>query len=627
MLVHCHDRSTKARATGLHRGDFLAVRRCAPDVSLHAMQETIDVLRFFDGRSASWAFVGTLLRESRSMTATTHLTMDEPRRRIGVVATQIVPGLQRLLDPLECIFPVSFEKVRLADLNGLDAALVLDPVCLPDTPADIPRLVLPPCGQTRVEDTVVSFAQDIRIRRPLRGRAIREDAAAAKLPLLPSRPELVFAAIGRKPVWWQASEAQEDLCVSAYPLPQLTEGDALRDYLRPGCFMGLLPLLHFLDHVVSGQNWEPPPLRASFVIDDPNLHWPSYGYLDYPEMVAHADRHGYHAGLAMVPLDGWLANHRAASLLKRNPSALSLLMHGNDHRSGELGHLADDRAAEAVVAQALRRTIAFERRSGVPVQRVMVPPHEVCSKSALRAMFRLGLDGACIGRRYPWRGRLTSFADASSLAKWRPADAWPLAKWHPTDMVAGGLPIIPRYRIDQPWEDLVFRALLHQPLILFGHHGDFAQGLEVLAEAADYVNGLGEVQWGSVGWIARQSFLTKRSGEALVVQMHSRRVTVEIPEDVTVLEVGTPSLSDGEPARHLAYGADRASMVRDGYGWTSGSLQVVPGTRLNLTLAPDRSLDPALVDARRVTPWPLVRRALAEGRDRIQPLSRRVPVR
>lgn len=391
--------------------------------------------------------------------------------------------------------------------------------------------------------------------------------------------------------------------------------------------MGLLPLLHFLDRVVSGQNWEPPPLRASFVIDDPNLHWPSYGYLDYPEMVAHADRHGYLVGLAMVPLDGWLANRRAASLVKRNPSALSLLMHGNDHRSGELVRLAGDRAANAVIAQALRRTASFERRSGVPVQRVMVPPHEVCSKRALRAMFRLGLDGACIGRRYPWRGRLTSFADASSLAKWRPADAWPLAKWHPTDMVAGGLPIIPRYRIDQPWEDLVFRALLHQPLILFGHHGDFAQGLEVLAEAADYVNGLGEVQWGSVGWIARQSFLTKRSGEALVVQMHSRRVTVEIPKMSRSWRWGRRA-SPTENRRDISHMAPTApSMVRDGYGWTPGSLQVVPGTRLNLTLAPDRSLDPALVDARRVTPWPLVRRALVEGRDRIQPLSRRIPIR
>jgi len=37
-----------------------------------------------------------------------------------------------------------------------------------------------------------------------------------------------------------------------------------------------------------------PPLRACFVIDDPNLHWPSYGHLDYRRMAEHARRGGYH---------------------------------------------------------------------------------------------------------------------------------------------------------------------------------------------------------------------------------------------------------------------------------------------------------------------------------------------
>jgi hypothetical protein len=550
------------------------------------------------------------------VTATTGPSMDEPRKRIGVIATQPVPDLQQLLTTLECVYPVRFEKARVAALSGVDAALVLDSACLVDAPRAIPRLVVaPPSSQRCTETTAVTLADDPRVQRPLRGRTIQEDAAAVELSLLPTRPQSVLADVGREAVWWQAGEANEYLYISAYPLPSMADGEALRDHLKPGRFMGMVPLLHFLDRVVGKRGWDRSPLRASFVIDDPNLHWPSYGYLDYLEMAAQADRHGYHVGLAMVPLDGWLTNRRAASVLKRNPSTLSVLMHGNDHRSDELVRIVDDQSAEAVIAQALRRTAAFERRSGVPVQRVMVPPHEVCSQSAMRAMFRLGLDGACIGQRYPWRGR-----SASSF------DTWPLVKWHPTDMV-GGLPILPRSSIAHPWDELIFRALLRQPLILYGHHGDFSQGLEVLAEAANYINGLGEVQWGSAGWIARQSFLTKRSEEALIVQMNSRRTTIEIPEDVTVLEVVTPSLSDDEPVRHLAYGANRASMVRGGYGWTSGSLQVAPGTQLDLTLEPSRFLDPALVDARCLTPWPLVRRTLVEGRDRLQPLSRKAPAR
>lgn len=152
------------------------------------------------------------------MTATTDLAIDEPRKRIGMIVTQAVPCLQRLLAPLESVFPVRFEDAPVDDLNGVDAALVLDPACLPDTPGGIPRLVVPPCRERRGEGAVVTLADDVRLQGPLRGRAIPEDAAAAELPLLPPRPESVLAASGRRPVWWQASEAHEPTSVSA-PTP------------------------------------------------------------------------------------------------------------------------------------------------------------------------------------------------------------------------------------------------------------------------------------------------------------------------------------------------------------------------------------------------------------------------
>jgi hypothetical protein len=537
------------------------------------------------------------------------------RKRVGVIASLTVSGLERLLPPLERVFPVCFETIQTEGMHRIDAALVLDAASLSSIPRRIPRLVAaPPCDQGRHQGAMVALVDDVRVQRPLRGRTIREDAAAA-LALSPRDPGEVLAGVGREPVWWVRGDGDEYLGVSAYALPHVAAEGALRDHLRPGNFMGLLPLLHFLETTVAPLGWQPSPLRASFVIDDPNLHWPSYSYLSYPDMVAHAHRHGYHVGLAMVPLDGWMASGRAASLLKRNPSALSLMMHGNDHRSRELGRLTDEQAATAVIAQALRRTSLFERRTGVPVQRVMVPPHEVCSKASLRAMFRLGLDAACIGQRYPWRTTSSS------------PDAWPLAKWHPADMVAGGLPILPRCSLERAREDLAFRALLRQPLILYGHHGDLADGLDLLAEAAGYVNGLGEVQWGSVGWIADQSLLTKRSGEALIVEMHCRRATVPIPEGATLLEVRMPALCQAEPGRSLGCDSGRISMTLDDYGWTSGELRVAPGTRVRLDLKPRNALDPMLVPPPRVSPWPMMRRALVEGRDRLQPLSRGITAR
>jgi hypothetical protein len=546
------------------------------------------------------------------MTASRDSAIIGSRTRIGVVGMQRLPAVDRLLASLESIFPVRFEHVQTVGVDTFDAALIVGPASLSSAPSDVPRLmVAAPRRRARRERAVVALADEARVQRPLRGRAIREDDSAAEFTASPPS-RTVLASVGRKPVWWLARGAKEYLAISAYPLARLTGEQALRDHLKPGRFMGLLPVLHFLEAVVGPLGWRPSVLRASFVIDDPNLHWPSYSYLDFPDMVAHADRHGYHVGLAMVPLDGWMANRRAASLVKSNPSALSLMMHGNDHRARELGRLTDERAAVAVIAQALRRTAAFERRSGVSVQRVMVPPHEVCSKPALRAMFRLGLDGACIGQRYPWRTASGS------------VDAWPLAKWHGADMVVGGMPILPRCPFDRPREDLAFRALLRQPLILYGHHGDLSGGLDLLAEAADYVNSLGDVQWGPLGWIAERNVLSRRRAEALIVQMHSRRAAVELPQDATLLEVTLPSLSEHEPARSLVCGSRRVQMTHDGREWTSGLIEVVPGTRLALELKPEHALDATRVASPRMTPWPLVRRTLVEGRDRVQPLSHRI---
>ncbi len=547
--------------------------------------------------------------------------IDEPRKLVGVTPALALDRRKRLLGALEQVFPARFEAREPTNFAGLDALLIVhesDAETRPDEPnalADAcPRLVA--CSQAGVsahDNTVVEFARDVHVAQPLKGRKLMEECGPALAAPNPTGGDAVLAAADEQAVWW----CQEDAVwrhFSAFAPEELGEQEALRDHLRIGRFMGLVPLLHLLRHVCEDLDWSEQPLRASFVIDDPNLHWLSYGYLKYPDMVTHATEHGYHVGLAMVPLDGWLANRRAASLIRNNPSALSLLMHGNDHVADELGRLTGDREAQMVLAQALLRTAAFERRSGVAVERVMAPPHEVCSKAALRAMFGLGFDGACISRRYPW-------ADREPL----PSRAWPLVKWHPTDMFDGSVPILPRYPIDRPWEELVFRALLGQPLILFGHHWDFADGIEMLAQAADYINGLGDVQWGPVGWIMRQSFRSKREGDAMVVQMHSARITIDIPEDITLLQVTAPGSCDDHSALRLAYGAGHTPMVHDGSRWMSGALRACRGTQLALALVPDEPLNPDLVHGRRpFALWPALRRALVEGRDRVQPLTRRL---
>jgi hypothetical protein len=280
---------------------------------------------------------------------------------------------------------------------------------------------------------------------------------------------------------------------------ELGAKEALRERLRPGRCLALLALAHFLAELSAQVRPPAPPLSAAFLIDDPNLRRPRYGHLDYAALLRHARLHGYHLAVAMVPLDARLAHARAIRLFREGAAHLSLCVHGNNHDGPELGRPRDDAQAMALLAQALGRIAAFERRTGIAVDRVMVPPHERLSEAAARALLASGFEAVATTRPYPW---VADTPEQFWLA--RPPEAGPLAAWGPVDVVAGGLPVLLRANFERhPREDLVLRAFLGQPLILYGHHDVLAQGPEALATAAAQINRLGDVHWRSLAQIAR----------------------------------------------------------------------------------------------------------------------------
>jgi hypothetical protein len=528
----------------------------------------------------------------------------EVRRRVGVAPRDAFESGKPLLAALQEVFPVAFEARAADDCAGLDGLLILDPTALAD--GSVRTLVLCSPALSEPRRAPVEFAAGELVERPLRGRSLREEDGRAGLAGVIAEYDTALATVAREAVWWRRAGAGPGIEVSVFSPPELRAGETLREHLRPGRFMGLVPLLHFLRDVCGERDWLARPLRASFVVDDPNLHRPSYGFLDYAELIAQAARRGYHVGLAMVPLDGWLVSRRAASLLRSNGDQLSLLVHGNDHTARELGRLSDARAAELAMAQALRRIAGFERRSGVPVARVMAPPHGACSEPALAAMFELGFDAACISRPRPWRDGLEPLT--------------PQEGWAPAEIVAGGLPILPRLHLDGPREELVFRALLRQPLILYGHHWDLAQGLDVFAQAAEQVNALGDVRWGPLDEIAAQNHRSRQEGELLVVEMSSRRALVDVPAGARTAHVQLPGSVEAPRWRGLACGEQLVPIVRQEGGWCSQPVEVSPGGQAQLSLAPDAPLRAAALPRRAARPWPIARRVLVEGRDRLRPL-------
>jgi hypothetical protein len=393
----------------------------------------------------------------------------------------------RLWAALQEAYPVRFEGRDAGATRELDGIVVLGPGGAPAM--GIPSLRLhgeeTPGGTPRP----LALAADTMLARPLRG-ALLSDGHATTLEGI-GADEVVLATLDGAPAWANGRVA----CAPA----ELGPKEALRERLRPGRCLALLALAHFLADITSHLRPPPPPLNAAFLIDDPNLRRPRYGHLDYAELLRDARLHGYHLAVAMVPLDARCAHPRAIRLFREGAAHLSLCIHGNDHDGPELGRPRKDAEAMALLAQALRRIEAFERRTAIAVDRVMIPPHERLGEPMAHALLACGFRALATTRPYPW------VADTPERF-WleRPPEAGPLAAWGPIDVVAGGLPVLLRASfLRHPREDLVLRAFLGQPLILYGHHDLLAGGPDALAQAAAEIDRLGDVRWRSLGAIAR----------------------------------------------------------------------------------------------------------------------------
>lgn len=423
--------------------------------------------------------------------------MDErlTRARVGLFPAGEQSTRRRLFAALEAAYPVSFEGREAGAWEGLDGLLIVGA----DAPALPPSLpALHALGEERRRSSMhtLTLADDATLPRPLRGAKLTDcwSPALGRAVWQGQRP---IAMANAMPMWTAADNGTSRELVCAAPA-ELAPEEALRERLAPGRCLALLALAHFLGVLSRDPHMRTPPLQAAFVLDDPNLHWPSYGHLNYKEISRDALAHNYHVAVAMVPLDGWLAHPRVVRIFKEHAGQLSICVHGNDHDGPELGRVTSERAGAVLAGHALKRARTFERRTGIPVDKVMVPPHEKLSMPAAQGLLAAGFEAVCVSRPYPW---IAAGPDQSPLIA--PPDRGALAGWGSPEIVVGGLPLLLRAGFNIPREDLVLRAFLGQPLILYGHHDLLEYGPEVLRVAARAINALGDVRWGSLAGMAR----------------------------------------------------------------------------------------------------------------------------
>ncbi len=536
-------------------------------------------------------------------------------RIIGLLAPLRPLGIRKTLNALSELLNVRFEDRSIGEDHGIDAWL------LPDI--DLETLerfenCSCPCFATvrsdhhvRRELTLpIEFSCHQFLPSILAGRTFTPDEADASNSLpRTSKDVKVLASQAGAPLW-VARETQGTFHhYVSQAIPELHEGEALFQYFHGRRFMQLLPLFLFLKALAEESNWEMPIMKACFMLDDPNLHWRTYGYVHYEELAKHAKTNGYHVSYAMIPMDTWYIHKPTALLFEKYKDQMSLLIHGNDHVTQELSKPYSDRKLSNNLRQAIKRIEKFENRCGLDVSRVMAPPHGACSERNLREMANLGFEGATISR-----GSLRHYNSGASWLR--------TLGMRPCDNISG-LPVFPRFPLSgNCYNSILIAALLHQPIIPMGHHHDVADGAHHLGAVAKYVNSLGTVHWTDMKGIFRSHYSRNYDGVTLRIRMLSRRIEVNVPEGTTMLQVERPWLQHRE-ILPLAW-----KRLNDDAEWKlqhpDQPISVLPGQTIEIwgEMPPASGID--VKSDRAVHLWPVLRRQLTEARDRMAPWMRNV---
>jgi hypothetical protein len=535
-------------------------------------------------------------------------------KTIGVAGV-LPPGIQTTFDALGRALGVSFRRRAFQDDDSVDGWIVLaaDRKAVSEVGcATRPCYVVPheteltSCGSS----SSITFANRPELTPVLRGRQITaDDAIPAKT--LPHWLEnaVPFGFKDGSAVWAVRDYGQCRHHYVSLPLPGLKRDEALFTLFSGQRLVSLLPLVLFVKSLAEDPSWKPPPLQATFMFDDPNLHWPSYGFIDYREMVRRAVAGMYHASIATIPLDAWFVHRPTGVIFKEHPRQLSLLYHGNDHVFRELGRSQPGQTMRRTLRQAVGRISRLEASAGLEVARVMAAPHGACGETALSEMARLGFEAACVSR--------------GSLRRHNDGAAWlTTIGMKPCDIVAG-LSVIPRFGLTKSCtNEVIVAALLRQPIVAVAHHDAVAEGYDLLDETASFVNSLGEVTWQDMKSIVRSLYSQKQENETLIVRMASKRVNVVVPAATRAVRVERPWLDDSASEALFWRNA------RKGRQWSIESdLEVVAveaGDTLDIASGPTRALPVESHHAGRHRLIPVARRVLTETRDRALPVIRRM---
>ena len=450
------------------------------------------------------------------------------------------------------------------------------------------------------QQSPIRFTSSTSVHRVFRNKNLA-DSSLVNFSRVSESSECL-AQVDNQPVWTLERTGSQLRYHVGIDLPLFTPGDFFHGHFRASRWFAMVPLLHFLRHLLDPDGWKLPEPRATFIIDDPNLHRRRYGYIDFERLAKHAAIHNYHATVATVPLDAWYFDRQVAALFRAHKQHISLMMHGVNHTANELARAYTEEDALELLATGLRRMAAFESRSGVAVARIMAAPHGAFADSIADPMLSLGYEAACVS--------------IGSLVRWNSGKHWPVDLGLPVGQALGsrGFPVFHRTGIAET--DVRLSAFLGHPIIIATHHQDCISNFARFETLANMVNEITTVQWMTIEDISRTNYISGVENGVLCIRPYTRRLTVPLPQDAVALQLQSSPFCR-EITIDLRSHSSNATAATESHG----AFQYNISNNVIQIFFPSR--DP--VDYKQVGPmrlglWPVARRLVAEVRDRIQPM-------
>lgn len=378
------------------------------------------------------------------------------------------------------------------------------------------------------QSQALSFSQDDVLPVGLSGCTFQTAESMDEAALTNIDGLETLARVAQIPVWKGATIHGYATLLVATPPPCMQPDQLLAEVFNGEHFLHGLSVWLFLRQV-SGAQWTPPPPRACLIVDDPNLHGTRYGHLDFRKVVEYSREQNLHMSIASIPLDGWWSSPSARRLFQDNPSVLSLTVHGNNHYADELALplTADEQCF--LVHQAIERVRHIESASNVPFERIMVPPHGVCSASMLEQLLHGGFEALTTNRWSLWK---------YIAPKLLPADFG----FRPADILGGGLPILSRFRFNSVIapSEMMMASLLGQPIIPYGHHGDFKGNMAIFRSTVERLNTLKDIRWMSTAQILSSNFEHRLDSEVYRLRPYSKDLRFQLPDAAHSFQVELP---------------------------------------------------------------------------------------